>query len=203
MTAPRLVRLLLACALLALTMLLTPSPAWAHATLVGSSPRQDEQLDVLPDEVVFEFSADMAAPAYVIVTAPDGSSLTSGEPVVEGTTVSQAIGDGPDGAYTMAFRAVSEDGHPVTGQVTFHVGDADASVPAASDVGSSDAPDADGDAASSVRSADPAHDAGDGFMRRNGLAIAVGAGLMVLAGLLYALSRRAPSRRHPARTTRV
>ncbi len=66
----------------------------------------------------------MTSPAYVIVTAPDGSSVASGTPRVDGVLVRQGLTEGPDGAYTMAFRAVSEDGHPVTGEITFTVGTA-------------------------------------------------------------------------------
>lgn len=99
-------------------------PAWAHASMTGSSPEQGERLEALPEEVTFEFSEAMDPTAYVVVTGPDGASLAAGEPVVDGSTITQALaGPGPDGGYLMAVKAVSADGHAITGRVEFVVGD--------------------------------------------------------------------------------
>ena len=110
----------------AVAMLWAAPGASAHASLVASDPTEGQQLDTLPDSVSFEFSEAMSEPAYVAVTGPDGSSVIAGEPTVTGAVVSQTL-DGSDvpGTYTMAYRAVSEDGHPVTGQITFTVGGSD------------------------------------------------------------------------------
>lgn len=169
-----------------LLLLATAPAAYAHAALVSSSPAQGEVVPTLPAEVVFTFNQDMSAPAYVIVTAPDGSSVTDGDPEVDGARVTQALTDGPEGTYTMAYRAVSEDGHPVTGQITFTLGTA----------GSITAPTSSADAApSTAPSAGEAGSAtsvdGGGAGRRN--AILVGVGLVVLAAGLLLLSRRSPS----------
>ncbi len=101
------------------------TPAFAHASLVGSTPEQGAVLDALPGEVVFEFSDDMDATAYVVVTGPDGASATVGDPEVRGTEVRQRLAPGTaalEGTYVMAVKAVSVDGHPVTGRVEFAVG---------------------------------------------------------------------------------
>lgn len=103
--------------------LVSSAPAYAHASMVGSSPEQGAVLDALPDQVDFEFSEPMDPTAYVVVTAPDGSALAVGEPRVDGSTVTQEIGSGADGTYLMAVKAVSRDGHPVTGRVEFVVGE--------------------------------------------------------------------------------
>lgn len=165
---------------------LVPTPAWAHAALVDSSPHQGEQFDELPAQVRFEFSQDMSAPAYVIVTAPDGSSVTTGDPQVDGPVVSQDITDGPDGTYTMAYRAVSEDGHPVTGEITFLVGSGSTSTgspesgPSAAEPGPDDA--SIGDA--------PEAATDDSFVSRHLVAVSVGIALFLLAGLMLLLARR-------------
>ena len=184
---------LVALVTVALTTLTTlaAGPAWAHASLVDSSPRQGDRLDAPPSEVRFEFSQDMAAPAYVVVTAPDGSSVTTGDPVVDGPVVRQSVTDGPDGSWSMAYRAVSEDGHPISGEITFVVGEGED--PGSTDPGSPGSP-----AAAEDETAMPDAAAGgattqaeDTGSARDRVALTVGALLFAGAGVLYLLSRRA------------
>lgn len=99
------------------------APADAHASMVASTPEQGAVLDSLPDAVSFEFSQSMDPVAYVVVTAPDGSSVAVGDPEVSGDTVTQNVQDGGEGTYLMAVKAVTEDGHSVTGHVEFAVGE--------------------------------------------------------------------------------
>lgn len=99
------------------------APAYGHASMVASTPEQGAVLDVMPDAVSFEFSEPMDPVAYVVVTAPDGSAVAVGAPEVSGDTVTQAVRDAGAGTYLMAVKAVSEDGHPVTGRVEFAVGE--------------------------------------------------------------------------------
>jgi len=100
------------------------APAWAHASLASSTPAANARLDALPAQAVLTFTEDMSEPAYVVVTAPDGSRIDSGEPVVDGHAVrAELSGADQEGTYALAFRVVSKDGHPVTGQLFFVVGD--------------------------------------------------------------------------------
>src|SRR5690606_19417136 len=45
--------------------------------------------------------------------------FTTAAPTVQGNTISAPIAAGPAGDYRVAFRIVSSDGHPVTGEITF------------------------------------------------------------------------------------
>ncbi|MEU4681764.1 copper resistance protein CopC [Streptomyces xinghaiensis] len=111
-----------------LAVLLGAVPASAHAALTGSVPRQGAVADRAPEEVVLTFSARVTLSADSIrVLAPDGGRADTGEPRDLGTggTVRHgvALRPGlPDGTYTVAWRAVSADGHPVSGAYTFSVG---------------------------------------------------------------------------------
>lgn len=184
-------RLLIVLAIM-LVPLGVPTPAFAHATLVSTSPGAGDQLKRLPDEMRLEFSEQMSAPAYVVVTAPDGTSVTVGDPVVDGALVEQELKDGPDGAYTIAYRAASEDGHPLTGELDFVVGEAEDSE-SLSDPSEPDAPPTEADASPDVWSdAEPAS-APDQESAGFGWPAAVGFALFGLAGLCYLLSRRAPT----------
>lgn len=111
-----------ATALLAATVTLTlASPAVGHDVLVGTDPADGAVLDAAPTQVVLTFAAEQAGVgAEVAVTGPDGASWSDGAAVVAGTTVTQALAAGmPDGAYTVAWRSVAQDGHPVTGSFGF------------------------------------------------------------------------------------
>ncbi len=184
----------LAIAVLALlgVPLVGPAPAYAHASMVGSSPEQGAVLDALPDQVDFEFSEPMDPTAYVAVTAPDGSQLAVGEPEVDGSTVTQEIGVGGSGTYLMAVKAVSRDGHPVTGRVEFVVGEPSETGTAETPSGQ---PSVDTDSAtasvSDVGATDQDHDTG--WRGRDPWVWWVGPGFLGLAGALWLAGRRTTS----------
>lgn len=165
------------------------APAYAHASMVDSSPEQGAVLDALPEVVEFEFSEPMDPTAYVVVTAPDGSALAVGDPEVDGATVTQEVGPGGDGSYLMAVKAVSRDGHPVTGRVEFVVGEPSATTGATEpDPGASVAD-------SPTSTAGGASDEGGGVSWRGHAPWVwwVGPGLLAIAGVLWLAARRAPT----------
>ncbi|NLE71375.1 MAG: copper resistance protein CopC [Actinomycetales bacterium] len=102
---------------------LLAAPAAAHDVLVGTDPPDGAVLDTVPTQVVLAFSAPQTdLGAELAVTGADGTAWASGPAVVAGTTVTQALRPGlPDGAYTVAWRSVAQDGHPVSGTFSFEV----------------------------------------------------------------------------------
>ncbi|MBB5779445.1 copper resistance CopC family protein [Nonomuraea jabiensis] len=96
------------------------APALAHDALKSSSPAKDAEVESL-DEVRLEFTAGVRLP-FVIVRGPGGAELQSGKPEVDGKVVTQAVKEPvPDGKYTIAYRVVSSDGHPIEGEIPFKV----------------------------------------------------------------------------------
>lgn len=187
-------------------------PAAAHASLVASDPRDGATLDRLPSRVSLTFSEDIVTPAYVVVRAADGADVTAGGPVVDGATVTQDLaGSAATGEVTLAYRVVSVDGHPVTGELTVTVaeppgrsagrGQADqrADQPADQEAADGAAGSADGstDAAAddlAATSAESAESAGvQGFVGRHASHFLLGAFLVLAAGLLLWLSRKRPA----------
>ena len=107
---------------LALLAVLTGGPAAAHTGLQSSTPADGEALTAAPDTVTLTFATAVASQfAQVAVTGPDGQSVTSGDLTVDGAVVQQPVTTNGDGAYAMAYRVVSDDGHPVSGELTFTV----------------------------------------------------------------------------------
>ncbi|MGW0803197.1 copper resistance CopC family protein [Nonomuraea sp. NPDC002799] len=106
--------------LAALFVLGTAVPALAHDTLKSSSPAKGAKVKAL-DEVRLEFSAKVRLP-FVIVRGDGDAQHQRGKPEADGAVVKQAVdGPLPDGDYTIAYRVVSSDGHPVEGEIPFTV----------------------------------------------------------------------------------
>ncbi|WP_406673124.1 copper resistance CopC family protein [Nonomuraea sp. N2-4H] len=98
----------------------TAAPALAHDRLKSSNPAKGAEVESL-DEVRLEFSSKVRMP-FVSVRGDGDAEHQSGEPEVDGAVVTQAVkGPLPDGTYTIAYRVVSSDGHPIEGEIPFRV----------------------------------------------------------------------------------
>jgi methionine-rich copper-binding protein CopC len=96
-------------------------PAAAHAELASSNPEDGATVQNVPPEVVLTFTEAVGEP-QVEVTASDGTVVSDGDPEALGATVTEPLtGDGPSGTYTIAYRVVSADGHPISDELTFDV----------------------------------------------------------------------------------
>jgi methionine-rich copper-binding protein CopC len=126
--------------LAALVVLPLPS-AVAHAELIDSDPKDSATVQTLPDQVVLEFSEEVGSPAFVDVTAADGTKVADGDPQVLGAKVEAPLtANGPPGTYTIAYRVVSADGHPISGELTFDVTTGSAGAPGVGKVRTSETP---------------------------------------------------------------
>jgi methionine-rich copper-binding protein CopC len=117
-------RRLLAAALLAaaVSVFAGAPPASAHDRLVSSSPPEGARV-AAPDRVDLVFSGVLLDRfGELAVTGPDGRRYDRGAPRVVDRTIGVDLLPLPvTGRYTAAYRIVSSDGHPVSGQVTFTV----------------------------------------------------------------------------------
>ncbi|MGC4971681.1 copper resistance CopC family protein [Streptomyces sp. DT199] len=126
----------------ALAALAVAAPqAAAHTELESSSPGEGAALAGQPPRVTLTFSDPMTQKyAKVAVTGADGKSAAEGRPQVDGKTVTLALkADAPAGRYTVGYRVVSADGHPVSGSYAFTVKAAE-KTPGPSDTPSAAAP---------------------------------------------------------------
>ncbi|MEU2204164.1 copper resistance CopC family protein [Microbacterium oleivorans] len=100
------------------------APAAAHDEIVSSSPEAGSTISVVPEEISLTFSGeiltDFSAVIIEVVTA-DGQNLASGEPIIDGTTVTQAVQPGQAGVFTVRWRVVSSDGHPISNEYRYTV----------------------------------------------------------------------------------
>jgi methionine-rich copper-binding protein CopC len=98
--------------------------AAAHTALASSDPAGEATATASPAAIVLTFTEDInPAFANVAVSSTDGRNWVIGNPRVDGPRLTAAVG--PDrltnGAYTVGYRVVSADGHPVTGSYNFTV----------------------------------------------------------------------------------
>ncbi|GAA2000680.1 copper resistance CopC family protein [Catenulispora subtropica] len=163
-----------------LGVLLIAGPAAAHAKLVGTSPGPGA--GTAPSTVSLTFDEPVADEgATVLVTSPDGASVTSGAAAVTGAVVTVPLKHlTATGAYRVSWRVVSDDGHPVSGQWQFAVTALAAADPAAAPAG-------------------PAGDPPTNWWVAHLLHLAIGAGIVITGGwLMVVLTRPPKARRGPA-----
>lgn len=170
--------------LLALGILIAgPAPvALAHADLILSTPDDGARLATLPDEVELAFSEDLL-PDTVVVSVEDSAGMVIRvlEFEVDGSDVIVAWPPGLSGSeYTVNYRVVSQDGHPVSGSLAFTVDSPPvAASAAAAPASAAVAPSPDAEAASS--------DSGSAVPIA---AISAGLGVGIAIGFLFLITRR-------------
>jgi len=97
------------------------APASAHTRLMSTTPVNGAEVDASPDAVTLTFNEPVREKySEVTVTGPEGGTWQVGKLTQTGSTISQALVPlGPKGTYTVAWRVVSADGHPVAGTFAF------------------------------------------------------------------------------------
>jgi copper transport protein len=125
-------------------MLLVAAGLWAgagvaaaHAVLLSTTPARDSVLPTLPGQVSLTFGESVVLPPNALrVFAPDGGEVDDGHPVHpggSGATVGIGLRPGSaQGSYTVAWRVISADTHPVSGAFIFSVGQVSATAAATS-----------------------------------------------------------------------
>ena len=120
-TARRLVALAASGLLATLGVVAAAGPASAHDRLTGSSPADGSSLASAPEQIRLDFSEEVQDLGLtVLVKDPSGASVADGEARVDGRSVVQPVETLTlSGRYTVAYRVVSSDGHPISGRATF------------------------------------------------------------------------------------
>ena len=114
---------------LALTLALValvPASALAHATLEETTPQRGAQLDAAPKDVVLRFSEPVeAAFGAVRVFDASGEQIQVGDvfrPGSDSKKVAVELPNDLSGGYTVTYRVISADSHPVSSGFVFTVG---------------------------------------------------------------------------------
>ncbi|AUH41960.1 copper resistance CopC/CopD family protein [Streptomyces sp. CMB-StM0423] len=116
------------------------TPAAAHAALTGTDPAEGSVVQEAPQAVTLDFSEGVQlADDAIRVLDPDGNDVTKGGAAhVDGNakTATTALRPGlPDGTFTVVWKTVSADSHPISGAFTFSVGKPSKTTVAVSEAG--------------------------------------------------------------------
>lgn len=168
-TASPITRTLVATAALAAGSLLGMNPAAAHDELVSTNPTDGATLTEAPASLELTYSGDIMdvdGANQVRVTNAAGESVTDGAPDIDGKVVTQDLATAAaDDTYTVTWRVVSSDGHPIQGTFTYTVGQgskvADATAQAAT-TGAAE-PSAESTGTSAPAASDPVSQASEGL----------------------------------------
>jgi copper transport protein len=108
----------------------TPSRASAHADLVGTAPGDGEHLDTAPSQVRLRFTEQILLVTDGVMLLDTGGGRLD-TPPARADGVADVVLDLPadltDGVYTVVWRVVSGDSHPIHGAFVFSVGTGSAS----------------------------------------------------------------------------
>ncbi|MCC9174192.1 copper resistance CopC family protein [Arthrobacter sp. zg-Y179] len=104
-------------------LLVSAPPAAAHDELTGSTPGNGSVLDAAPESVELTFSSVPAAiGSEVRILDEDGTDWAQGQVRILDNTATQQLRTGaPAGSYTVQWRVVSSDAHPIEGTFGFTV----------------------------------------------------------------------------------
>jgi copper transport protein len=110
-------------ALLALAALAFPVAAFAHASVIHTSPGFRERLALSPREVIVRFDQTVTAlPSSIVVLTRGGKNVALPATAVPAKRAIYArLPNLPRGPYTVRWQAMSDDGHVVSGVYTFGV----------------------------------------------------------------------------------
>jgi len=99
-------------------------PAQAHTDLIEAVPADGSDLEAAPTNVIFTFNEELLeATVRVSITNESGAVVAKDVAESAGSVVTVPWpADLPDGTYSVSYRVVSGDGHPVTGEISFRYG---------------------------------------------------------------------------------
>jgi len=177
----------LAAIAVAISAMIPAQAAFAHAELESSNPEANSVIGAAPEVVSLTFAEQLMViegePEANQIQVNDSSNMRvdNGDFQVTGNVLTVSLKPGlPDDSYTITYRVVSADGHPIEGLVDFEVSAAAQSGEATPMV-ISEAPEA-------TLYEVPAEEE----QPTNGVAIGVGVlvGALVVAGAMFFVFRR-------------
>ena len=116
-------RKLLALVMTGSLLFLGNSPSFAHAQLTSANPKANSVLFALPSTIKLQFTDDIIADAggnVITVTSASGRRIDVGATTVLGNQMTVKLRKiSTLGKYTVRYRVISEDGHPVNASYKF------------------------------------------------------------------------------------
>lgn len=121
MVAMRFARLTAAALLATIIAVLTSGPAWAHNSLTKAVPGKNSTVKEAPERIELTFLQKVDPKALTIkITDAQKQAVALGTPKANGKVGTVGFAEPLNsGVYTVSYRVVSVDGHPVEGSYKF------------------------------------------------------------------------------------
>jgi copper transport protein len=101
-----------------------PLQAGAHAVLMDSAPKAQQQLSAAPTEVSVTFNEGVGPIFFRVLDRAGAEVGKPGEIRLDGNRMVMPLGEAlPNGSYLMTYRVISADTHPVGAAIPFSVGE--------------------------------------------------------------------------------
>lgn len=104
-------------------VLATPSVALAHDALASADPAADSTVNSELTSIALTFNeaplGGLQSGLIIQVTDPSGTDVSTGDVQINDRVLSKAMTPSTHGQYQVAWRTVSADGHPISGQYEF------------------------------------------------------------------------------------
>ncbi|WP_322922271.1 copper resistance CopC family protein [Paenibacillus campi] len=110
-----------------LLWLTIPLTAFAHTSLESATPGKDEQVQQAVSEIQMNFNTPIAALSSFTVDSTAGDNVVINDIQVDRSAMSGKLAQPlTSGTYTVHWKIVGEDSHPIEGSYTFTVAASDA-----------------------------------------------------------------------------
>lgn len=130
-------------------LLVSASPASAHARLDSSSPADGSTLTAVPPEIALRFNEPIKEDLNEVSVTSGSTDVTDGKPQVDGSSVYQPVKYSmKPGKYSVSYKVVSADGHPVSGTLSFTYNPPEGDTGASGEPGATTSPPASGSSTS-------------------------------------------------------
>lgn len=114
-------RLVSVLAVLLAVFLLPVAPAAAHDAVTGTNPEDGQSLDAVPDAIEISFTnTPLSMGSEIQIKDAAGTNWAEGGVEIDGNMAVQPVNpEAPAGEYTVTWRVVSSDSHPIDGSFSF------------------------------------------------------------------------------------
>src|SRR4051812_41729523 len=111
--------------ILLLICLLMPAKASAHSVLLNESPAPSSVMAISPDKIELTFNERLEKELFYIKVLDDnGKSVTANKTAMsqDQRQIRLLLPALPDGLYTVSYKIISADAHPIGASYVFTVG---------------------------------------------------------------------------------
>ncbi|MGO1057501.1 copper resistance CopC family protein [Planococcus sp. FY231025] len=107
--------------LLVLFLVLTPFAAHAHTALTDSNPASGETLAEQPGQIELVFNTDIEEGSSMALQGPNGAVEVADLSLNGNMMFGSVATNLENGSYTISWKIIGADGHPIEGEVPFSV----------------------------------------------------------------------------------